>query len=94
MMSDIYELQARYDSRLSFYGKAKVIETKKYLRLISYGTHVATWNKETKTLTIHRNYEYAPHGKYSQTTSRHIREFARQRGMYLTEVEVGQYQGY
>lgn len=91
MMPDIYELQARYDSRKSFYGKAQVLETPKYLRLRSYETIVATWDKEKRILTIHRDRDYAPNGQYTQTTSRHIREFALQQGMYLQSTKVGKY---
>ena len=92
-MAQVYELSARYDSRLSFYGKAQVIDTPKKLRLQSYDTIVATWDKAKKTLTIHPNRYYAPKGHYGCTTSRHIREFARQLDLCLDKVNVGTYQG-
>jgi len=92
-MAQVYELGVRYDARQSFYGKAHVIETPKKLRLQSYDTIVATWDKATKVLVIHPDKEYAPKGHYGCTTSRHIREFAKQRGLCLDKVNVGKYQG-
>lgn len=66
------ELYPRYDSRASFYGKAKVIESNDgtVLSLVSYNTTVATYDRATNTLDVF--------GYYSPTTARHIREFARQ----------------
>ena len=81
----MYELQCRYDSRASFYGKAQVLEREeeqdniayKILELYSYGTLVAiiTRNKETCLSTC----EYL--GNYSQTTTRHQKEFFKQYGL-------------
>ena len=65
------ELQAKYDSRASFYGKAYVIrydEDEEILLLQSYNTIVAH---------IHKG-KYVSYGKYSQTTSRHQKEFEKQ----------------
>ena len=65
------ELQARYDSRASFYKKAYVIiydEDEEILLLQSYNTIVAH---------IHKG-KYVSYGKYSQTTSRHQKEFEKQ----------------
>lgn len=63
------ELMARYDSRASFYGKAYVIEyDKDTLLLQSYNTIVAHIYKG----------KYVSYGKYSQTTSRHQKEFEKQ----------------
>lgn len=77
-----YNLDCRYDSRKSFYGKARIIESEEIqdnivyevLELYSYDTLVAriTRNKETCLSTC----EYL--GKYSQTTTRHQKEFFRQ----------------
>lgn len=85
-----FDLECRYDSRQSFYGKAKVEETQeiqdnvKYtiIELYSYGTLVAriTKNEETCLSTC----EYL--GQYSQTTTRHQKEFFRQYG--LTDKEI------
>lgn len=68
-------LQPRYDSRASFYGKAEIEDYGGKLTLYSYNTPVAQYNKRTKTLTVN--------GYYSATTARHIREFARQLGIEL-----------
>lgn len=64
-----YELDARFDSRKSFYGKAKVIDHGNgFLQLMSYETIVSEC-KDGKVTHL---------GKWSQTTSRHQREFERQ----------------
>lgn len=65
----IFELTARYDSRKSFYGKAHVIDHEDgTLELQSYNTIVSRC-KDGKVEHL---------GKWSQTTSRHQREFERQ----------------
>ena len=76
-----YYLDCRYDSRASFYNKAKVrvYETDdiEHLELISYDTLVANYvyyKNEHK-----RVFEYF--GCYSQTTTRHQKEFFRQLGI-------------
>ena len=65
----IYELDARYDRRKSFYGKATVIDYENgILELRSYSTIVSRCeNGVVEHL-----------GKWSQTTSRHQKEFERQ----------------
>lgn len=81
-----YILECQYDTRKSFYGKAKVHETYKdniqHLELQSYDTLVANYvyykNENRKV------YEYF--GKYSGTTTRHQKEFFKQLG--LTEKEL------
>ena len=68
-IKDIYELKTRFDSRQSFYGKAHVIvcdNGDRYLR--SYSTIVAA---------VINNKCYC-NGIYSQTTTRHTKEFFRQ----------------
>ena len=67
-----YDLSCRYDSRQNFYGKAQVEQTSDYLRLYSYGTLVAEITKEKDGFTFHY------YGKFSQTTTRHQKEFFRQ----------------
>ena len=68
----LYELTARYDTRASFYGKAHVqIFSNGKQVLLSYGTPVA----EITAKGIAKVY-----GKWSQTTSRHQKEFLRQNG--------------
>lgn len=80
-----YDLDCRYDARKSFYGKAKVIEEKKLngtmLKLYSYGTLVAT----IETYKNKAKYEYL--GKYSQTTTRHQKEFFKQYGLSDNEIK-------
>jgi len=66
----IYELTPKYDSRASFYGKAKVIVTNGSLALFSYDTKVCTI--ESGKVKVY--------GEYSQTTMRHIKEFLLQSG--------------
>jgi len=73
-----YELQARYDNRAQFYGKAQVIMSGDgRVVLQSYSTQVAEISQDGKKLTIH--------GWYSKTTGRHIREFALQHGFGRVE---------
>ena len=80
-------LQARYDSRASFYQKARVY--KKYdsivkanlLYLVSYDTIVAIIDLDKNTPYIY--------GWYSQTTARHINEFLKQNGFQaMTKKEM------
>lgn len=72
-------LDARYDSRASFYKKAKIYELDGIIYLVSYTTIVAK---------IHENYAQVL-GWYSQTTSRHINEFLKQNGFRtLTKSEM------
>lgn len=65
----IYELDARFDARKSFYSKAHVIDYENgTLELQSYNTIVSRCvNGKVEEL-----------GKYSQTTTRHQKEFRRQ----------------
>jgi len=74
-----YDLSCRYDSRASFYGKAQVEVVKNEnvedLKLYSYGTLVARITKVRPFITYHY------FGKYSQTTTRHQKEFFKQNGL-------------
>ena len=65
-----YDLSPRYDSRQSFYGKArvKVDEPDTENKLYSYGTLVAEL-KDGKPVV---------YGTYSATTLRHIKEWLKQ----------------
>jgi hypothetical protein len=66
------DLQPIYDSRASFYGKAKVEQTAQgHISLISYGTYVA----------VIINGIAEVYGTYSATTLRHIKEFLMQNGL-------------
>ena len=69
-MEEMFELQARYDSRKSFYGKAKVVVEGNVLSLYSYNTLVA--------VIIDGKVTRADIGVWSTTTNRHIREFIKQ----------------
>lgn len=81
----MYDLECRFDSRQSFYGKAKVeVTTNKNVedyKLYSYGTLVA---RLTKIGGINTYYYF---GKYSQTTTRHQKEFFKQQGLNDKEIE-------
>lgn len=69
----VFELTPRYDSRKSFYGKAHVIERDDgTLELLSYDTIVSTCKKGVVTHL----------GKWSNTTSRHQKEFEKQFSIY------------
>lgn len=81
-----YELSCQYDTRNSFYGKAMVKTFKNNNNVIfrkelySYGTLVATiiiYDFKGKIEKI----EYRYLGKYSQTTTRHQKEFFKQNGL-------------
>ena len=80
------ELRCIYDTRKSFYGKAFVETIKNTYELTqdlySYGVLVASivWTFEKGT----RTYKYF--GKYSQTTTRHQKEFFKQNG--LTDADI------
>lgn len=63
-------LDARYDSRASFYKKAKIKKYKGALYLQSYNTIVAKIE----------NGKAVVNGWYSMTTARHINEFLYQNG--------------
>lgn len=62
------KLIPRFDSRKSFYGKAKVRKENGDLVLTSYTTDVARIRKGKAEVS----------GLYSNTTTRHIKEFLRQ----------------
>jgi hypothetical protein len=65
-----YNLEPRFDSRKSFYGKAVVIEESGIKQLRSYNTIVAEI----------REGEAEIFGTYSPTTLRHIKDFLYQNG--------------
>jgi maleate cis-trans isomerase len=70
-----YELSTQYDSRASFYGKAKVEEIGTTKKLVSYTTHVASIVRMGA-----QGSKAIVYGTYSQTTLRHIKEFLKQNG--------------
>ena len=65
----IFELVPRYDTRKSFYGKARIIDHENgTIELQSYNTIVSRCvNGKVEEL-----------GKWSQTTTRHQKEFRKQ----------------
>lgn len=70
--STTYELQARFDSRKSFYGKAHVTEYPDGRKVLtSYTTKVAEITADGRAIV---------YGKWSNTTTRHQKEFLRQHG--------------
>ena len=70
-MKTIYDLIPVFDSRKSFYGKAKVIIMESgEIILQSYDTFVASIKDRKVTIK----------GFYSTTTLRHIKEFLKQNG--------------
>lgn len=77
----LYELVPQYDTRASFYGKAQVMESENNLKLYSYNTLVAEIIKEDNK-TIYKYY-----GKFSQTTTRHQKEFFKQYGLSDKELK-------
>jgi hypothetical protein len=64
------ELEVRYATQKSFYGKATMMHQDEKLVLISYSTIVATIENGIATVF----------GTYSPTTLRHIKEFLKQNG--------------
>jgi hypothetical protein len=66
-----YYLIPKYDTRASFYGKARVRYNDDDLELISYTTRVAV---------VYPDNTAAVYGSYSTTTLRHIKEFLLQNG--------------
>ncbi len=81
----ITELIPRYDTRQSFYGKAQIETTQNKnvldVKLYSYGTLVA---RSTQIGNIKQFFYF---GKYSQTTTRHQKEFFKQQGLSDKEVK-------
>ena len=77
----MYELETRFDSRKSFYGKAKVKIVEDNISynelLYSYGTLVATYTLDR----VNNLEQFTINGKFSQTTTRHQKEFFKQKGL-------------
>ena len=78
-MSNVYELTCMYDARQSFYHKALVEISRdgKSKKLYSYETLVAEVKNGVPIL----------HGKFSQTTTRHQKEFFRQEGFTENQIK-------
>jgi esterase/lipase superfamily enzyme len=92
MVQQTTDLRCIYDSRASFYSKAKVItHANNKVSLVSYNTEVAVFDPSKNELLVKAS-EYSKNGKYSTTTTRHIREFALQTGFgRLDIIRVGTY---
>ena len=84
-MEKMNNLDCIYDSRQSFYGKAKytlqVRGTYAIYTLYSYGTEVARVEVYEDAI------KYFYYGKYSQTTTRHQKEFFKQHNISNREME-------
>ena len=82
MGSTTYELTANYDSARSFYGKARVTRYEDgSMTLTSYDTAVAFFKNGELTKACGQ--------PQSNTTARHMREFARQLGLpWMSKTEL------
>lgn len=84
-MNNLYDLSCRFDTRNSFYGKATVkvfdLNGVKLYELYSYGTNVAYIKEYENTK------KFVCLGKYSQTTTRHQKEFFKQNGLNDKEIK-------
>ena len=70
MENNKQELKPLYDSRKSFYKKAFVIYGDNNIKLLSYQTIVCSIENDKPKIL----------GLYSVTTTRHIKEFLKQKG--------------
>lgn len=83
----VYDLDCRYDSRKSFYGKAVVELQEDYkgktMKLYSYDTLVASY----MYYKIPGEIVFDWLGTWSQTTTRHQKEFFKQLGLGNKEIK-------
>lgn len=90
-MKFLYELQPQYDRQKSFYKKANVYrDDEGKILLMSYTTIVAEYHDAI--ITEDGKPHLKVNGWYSNTTARHINEFAQQHGfskMNKKEMEGG-----
>lgn len=86
-MTNKIKLEPIFDARASFYGKATIEieeDCTTYSELLrSYGTLVAIYTEDK--ITNLKQYTYF--GKYSQTTTRHQKEFFKQKGLNDDEIK-------
>ena len=68
----VYDMTPQYDSRKSFYNKARVDDNGNEKTLYSYNTPVAK--------IVDGKVELLPKWDWSQTTLRHVKEFLKQNG--------------
>lgn len=84
-----YELMCVYDNCKSFYKKAIVKEKENEIELYSYGVLVA--KIKVSKYIMHDNVPYKTIEVYNtrtQTTVRHIKEFARQNGFGVYDTKT------
>ena len=80
-------LEPMFNTRDSFYKKAKIYEYKNFIYLVSYETIVAYIEK------TENNEEFATVlGYYSQTTCRHVNEFLKQNGFIKKNIVKKDYE--
>lgn len=72
------QLQSRYSKEKSFYGKAKVI---------NYSNGDKTLRSYTTDVAEIKNGKLTINGTYSDTTTRHIKEFAKQNGFFIEDTK-------
>lgn len=76
----LVDLEPRYDSAKSFYGKATIAFNPNKVELISYTTRICNYSETTKML------QFNPSFQNSRTTRRHVWEF-----IHFVEDECGAY---
>jgi hypothetical protein len=76
--SPSYDMRPQYDTRQSFYGKARVDDNNGELTLYSYNTPVAKISNG--------KVELLPKWDFSSTTLRHTKEFLKQNGFEATSL--------
>lgn len=83
-MSTEYKLEAKYDSRNSFYGKAKVVEEYNSKSLISYKSCICQIQERSDEVKVVKIYNVRDHYgnslTFSSTSLRHLKEFLKQEG--------------
>ena len=79
-MKNTYELLPIYDGRKSFYGKAHITEYPNGRKVLtSYTTEVAEITADGKPIV---------YGIWSQTTTRHQKEFLKQHGFFVGNINT------
>ena len=76
----LFELTPKFDSRKSFYGKAKISFEGDRRLLLSYGTPVAFIEPDRPPVMLND-------WDYSQTTLRHVKEFLKQNDLKAESLE-------
>ena len=80
-----YELEPKFDSRKSFYGKAVVVEENDFISLISYNSCICQIQGNGLDDVIVKIYNvrdyYGNSLTFSSTSLRHLKEFLKQNGL-------------